>query len=587
MALHEINDEAAAGRLAQHLQAQRDHPAVVITSHHARHDAWIPAQQVAEDLEGIADVWWMRNGEITWEFARHMPGETQVFGEAGRVYAIDNEWINRPRASRLHIAFSVNDGLAIADSLSAEALADAASRGLLAAQAAADVEVTGLVTGITAGRGLVKLSNHRLVSVNPGLVLEGLPVERLITAGQQVTGRLNPESGQLNLAPSVQPAAQALEQYDEGDVVLVKVLEVSSKQATVELFPGVRVVIEVGQITGNRFDAADDLMSIGEIVRARVTRTGPRWSLIMSDVDDDEVEVAAPPLLAGGPPLYVPDVLERAEAEPVIESRLDPEPDLEPAQSVQSKPPRPHPGMLDPKWRERQGDRRPVPPPSRPEPHTAAQPVPHVDDPGAVKHMTRTIAQLKADLEAARRENQLLSRHALEWQEKFRRAEDETKRLRTDRRTSAQRAKQDARRGTLGDRAAFATPEEQFRHEVYMAWVEKIPSHDKADLPLPEYTLSAWFLETLAERAPDVQKKVPEIVVEVLTGLADRSEGRQVHPLLDGSTTAAPKRRNNGLETCMRVAVKINSPSAPRLHYWKGGDVIEFSSVRLHDDMVP
>jgi hypothetical protein len=55
-----------------------------------------------------------------------------------------------------------------------------------------------------------------------------------------------------------------------------------------------------------------------------------------------------------------------------------------------------------------------------------------------------------------------------------------------------------------------------------MAWVDKIPAQEKSSNPLPEYSMSDWFLETVQTSAPDIIKKIPEVVVEVLTGLADR-----------------------------------------------------------------
>lgn len=184
-------------------------------------------------------------------------------------------------------------------------------------------------------------------------------------------------------------------------------------------------------------------------------------------------------------------------------------------------------------------------------------------------------------------ENKQLLRSAGEWQQKFEREHDEAKRLRTQQRGAMQKAKQEARSGKSGDVGAFIDQEQQFRHDIYMAWVEKIPAHDKARLALAEYAIGDQFIETLKTHTPDIKKKTLEVVVEVLTGTAERSAGRDTHPLRDGSPTAPPRTRNNGQETCMRVAVKVGAPSAPRLHYWKGGAVIELSSVRLHDDMQP
>lgn len=45
--------------------------------------------------------------------------------------------------------------------------------------------------------------------------------------------------------------------------------------------------------------------------------------------------------------------------------------------------------------------------------------------------------------------------------------------------------------------------------------------------------------------------------------------------------------RDNGA-VCMRAPLQTNSPSARRLHYWKGpGESVELSRVVLHDDFSP
>ncbi|NLC98431.1 MAG: hypothetical protein GX678_05080 [Actinomycetales bacterium] len=194
---------------------------------------------------------------------------------------------------------------------------------------------------------------------------------------------------------------------------------------------------------------------------------------------------------------------------------------------------------------------------------------------------------LKSERDALSQEAQQLRVRALELQKKLTHAQNETKRLRTKQRKTMQQAKQDARSEQRTDNVLFADAEQQFRHDIYTVWVSKIPAQDKARLQIPEYELSGHFLETLSTHTPDIKKKALEVVVEVLTGTAERSSGRDVHPLRGGSPSAPPVTRNNGFETCMRVAVKIGAPRAPRLHYWKGGDVLELSSVRLHDDMQP
>lgn len=620
MAITYVETESQTSKLAAYLQGKRRKPVVVVSSTRSIDDSWISVHELDSDLGGLADVYWMQNGDLTWLFAKLMPSNANVFGEAGRVYRVNNEWIQHPRKARLYVAFNKKDGAEIVASLSAEALHDASVNGLVALREKTDIPVKGVVKQIVAGRGIAE-TTQGLASIVPELVLPGIQAENLIQVGQSFDALFNEESRQLNLSPSKVTAKEALSHYCLGDVINVKVEAVSKSQATLELFPGVRVDVKIGQITGNPLDSAYDLMSKGEIVRARINRVGPSWLISMSDVDDDEIAVAAPTLLAGGPPLYV--VEEHEFVPPARDDDFDDDSDSEskseslgpelgdddPAdeadttpfeQAPEPTPPapvRPHPGMFDPA-RKHRFLRHDAVSPTEP----AAIPVPDVEQPpiaqaptqpepridlGAQKEMVKTISKLKTQCNALTEEVQQLRTRALALQEKNNENQAELKRLRTAQRKAVQQAKQDARTGRSNAIEPFADAEQQFRHDVYMVWVEKIPAQDKARLPLPDYAISSHFLETLHTHTPDIRKKALEVAVEILTGTAERSAGRDVHPLRGGSPTAPPVTRNNGQETCMRVAVKIGAPSAPRFHYWKGAAQLELSSVRLHDDMQP
>ena len=103
--------------------------------------------------------------------------------------------------------------------------------------------------------------------------------------------------------------ADALSTYVMGSVVLGRVVDLSSRQADVELYPDVVVPLSVEQVTDNPLDALTDLMSIGETLAARVIESGiaptSSWRLGILDVDDDDDALPAPALLLGGPPWLV------------------------------------------------------------------------------------------------------------------------------------------------------------------------------------------------------------------------------------------------------------------------------------------
>ena len=76
--------------------------------------------------------------------------------------------------------------------------------------------------------------------------------------------------------------------------------------------------------------------------------------------------------------------------------------------------------------------------------------------------------------------------------------------------------------------------------------------------------------------------------MEVLTGLAEQSTGRELHQLrTSAGGNAAPQSRTDGA-VCYRVSMQIHTPSARRLHFWKCPDgTIELSRVVVHDVMEP
>lgn len=135
------------------------------------------------------------------------------------------------------------------------------------------------------------------------------------------------------------------------------------------------------------------------------------------------------------------------------------------------------------------------------------------------------------------------------------------------------------------DADAFCDPEDQFRHEVYIAWTRRIPKGEKAVRPLPQYEIGPDFLASLETTEGVDRRKVVDVVVEVLTDC--RSFGRRAHQLREdaGGSSRAVTREDGAV--CWRVTLQQGTPAARRLHLWRSGQVIELSRVVLHDDMTP
>ena len=82
--------------------------------------------------------------------------------------------------------------------------------------------------------------------------------------------------------------------------------------------------------------------------------------------------------------------------------------------------------------------------------------------------------------------------------------------------------------------------------------------------------------------------KALKAVVEVLTGLAERSSAREVHPLRANDGGDAPQLQREDGAGCLRASIERGVASARRLHYWRTADGgVELSRVVVHDDFKP
>ncbi|WP_136709623.1 hypothetical protein [Agromyces sp. H66] len=170
-------------------------------------------------------------------------------------------------------------------------------------------------------------------------------------------------------------------------------------------------------------------------------------------------------------------------------------------------------------------------------------------------------------------------------------------RLRGDRADAARRLREYARRGSaavdgsgrpaLAGRADFIDAEAWVRHEICCAWVERIPACDKVAYPLPTYVVGADFAASLESLDADKFAKAMKAVVDVLTGRAERLDGREVHRLRTSDAGGSPYVVRDDGAHAMRCAIERNTPSARRLHYWvlPGGED-ELARIVLHDAII-
>lgn len=74
--------------------------------------------------------------------------------------------------------------------------------------------------------------------------------------------------------------------------------------------------------------------------------------------------------------------------------------------------------------------------------------------------------------------------------------------------------------------------------------------------------------------------------MEVITGKASQSAGRELHQLRTDDAGGSPQRVREDRARAWRVSLQSNTPAARRLHYWVLSDgSIELAKAGVHDDI--
>lgn len=591
-----IRTEDAAKRLAAEVNSvRRTKPYVVVSTPAGRNRPHIDPAEVESQVGNLADVFLIPTGPESWTFSHEMPESTQVYGGAGRAYPVGTDWVRDPYRSPLRFAWGAEEGPRAANLLIADALGMAAEAGLVGHPELASVTVEGTVEQLVLpSRALVRTDDRHIASIRQELLWPQVPIDRVLGEGMRVAGALDLGSLLYDVRAMAVPATEALAAYRPGDVVLAYVDQVQDQLARLLLHPEVSVLVRRDEVSSNDLDLVSSLMTPGEVLPARVVSGAPEWRLSLLDIDDDEEPRPAPALLRGGPAWLVPPlfpVTAPSAAPPVAVSPDFVEPELirqqpvgttvqeAPADHEVGAPPRPSPLLLD---RRRQAAPREAGPAelavlrrSLEETRTELQ-----STADTVDTLRRAIVDLGNERRLLHNQLQRAKAHAQT-------LDGQLKSAKTELRKARQRANRGSGRGST-DGPVFQDPEEQFRHEVYLAWTRRIPAADKPDRPLHEYTLGEEFLPSLANLDGIDRRKVVDVVVEVLTGLAETLDGRDMHPLRTAPSGGAPPRVRDDGATCWRVALQVKTPQARRLHFWRQKDgAIELSRVALHDDFRP
>lgn len=531
----EIVTQADAAALASHLRSPgRNLPAAVVSRATGAVAAYVDVADLRQDLSGLADVFEICTPEASWAFSHAVPDMCQVYGGAGRVYPVGRGWEADPYESPLRFAHGMPDREQVTRQLIADAMG-MATRGSHTAQArpAAASLVTGEVSGVIAGRALVKLAKQFGQfpgTLWPELVEPGLPAERLFAKGMRVEGSFDPATRRIDVRDMRRPADEALGRYQPGDTILARVATVTMDACTVEVFPGFERTIAASEVTDDDVDLRW-MMSVGEVLPVWFGgHQDGDWLLSIREAGDVTDAVRAPSLLAGGPPWLVPDDPEEARPQPARRAKagpLGPSPDG----AVRLSPLEPTRGILD----------------------------------------------------GLRKENEQLAALLQEARAKADDLDAQLTRARTLRREAVRRRATDSEDANL-----FPEEADQLDFEIRLAWARMTQPSEKADLPLKKWTYGDQFFDTLHSVQGVARSKIVRVIVHILTGRDAELASRELHQLRTGTGgDDAPVTRAGG-ETCWRVSLQTKTPAARRLHYWMRTDgSIELSSIRVHDDFRP
>ncbi|WP_137843033.1 hypothetical protein [Microbacterium sp. 2FI] len=631
--------------LAERILARRQRPLVVVSTDPHTDLFALDTDELAGELRDIADLVLISTGDLTRELDSLLPEKTQVYGGAGRSYPVD--FGVQPDWRRSPLRFP---GGRATQQLIGDALGQAGAAGLFDKPSVRRLAASGVVKGFVADdtRAVVDLDGRGLATISRELTYPPIPLDWSLHRGQRVAGVLDLDT-RLLLVEESTPTQAALEAaFPHGCVTLALVRKVSPARATLLLHPAVEIVLRRIDVSPNPLDTVDLLVAEGDVVAARVTHLSDgTLHLALTDVDDDEPVVPPLALTSGGRPwleegrtleLHTTDAagdlaaLNEAAAastragdarSPVDAAAIPAAPSTlaDPgAVAAASIPPdvqaeRPMPGP---------GRRRVESVPVEATATSAAAAVVaqleggvgDASAPAAGAALRSTQLQLQserarsAELERrlaevgvddsglgrlrarvigaeARLREELAERGELERQLKELKAQQ----------LATTRAVRESRRAapavvpvaSVDDRRSRWVDDEQWvRHEVYLAWVERVEPGERERWAIGEYDVGPEFVASLASLTIGHFDKAMKAVVDAVTGRIRDVPSRGVHALRSGDGAGDPDLVRSDGAKCYRAYIEQNAAAARRLHYWAlAGGAVELSRVVTHDDVRP
>ncbi len=560
--MRHIDSADGARVIAAEILRERARPLVLISTT-AEGEFVFNADNVAQALDGDADVVTIATGEATYVLENELPPKSHVFNGAARSYPpnfhADPDW------QRSLLRFPGRDD----DDLIEDAVAQIVLRPVAAPVRRTWMRATvELISGSAAGN-VARLDDGQRVMV----VADVLPPSVKLTDALEVGGHVEGWLTGVDLAPEPEPVDLA--PFVDGVVTLARVMKVTDLRANLVLHPLApefalrkRAVVPGVDAGENEDVKVSDVVQVGETVRVRVVPDKNGIGLTLIGADGDLPFVPPLPILRGGTPWLREGVHAVAEAAPVAVPAAAP---MDAPAASAAPPPAPA------------GD-----------PVSSGEMVAIREEMAGLKDaFLRLGREVRAgtDLETLdqlRDENTSLSDELRRARGALREQTETSGRLRQEARDARNSRPEPQLSGTRTDRSAWPDEQQWFRHEVIGTWAARTLASEKQEYPLATYVLGPRFLDSVRDLGDTYTEKVLRGVVDALTNRAAEIPGRQLHRLREGQGGSDPYVSRSDGALCWRLSLETNTASARRLHYWQlPGGAIELSRVVLHEDVEP
>jgi hypothetical protein len=591
--------QTLVSRIANHESLK---PWVVVTTPDKDSAPRFDMSQLADDLEGVADIAVVRDGDATWKLSELLVEREDVFAGAARVYPAGYTPENPLKPGPVRLVHANQNPQTPTAKLVSDALAFAYGAGVFRKLGTHSRKTSATISGFVGSqRAIVEVDGDaRFATVAEELTYPGVPLEWLFLQGQKITGSFDPDSKRFIVDSESPSASDLVEHFPWDSVTLGLVVEVERQKAKVQVHPGHTFVLTRDELSPNPKDRVDLLLAPGEIVPVRIYRDAQGATRIrMDDIDDEEdilesLSFGAGPWLQSGRDLVetVVDYVSPEELSlPNVPTETIGEPQAETAPTPPARP-RPGPGLAVA-----------VPPEAVP---VVDANLPLKSDRSAFSTLENQVHGLKAENAELKRRLQGLGGSKAEelyremrsernfFISEFYRLQDEIRAAKADLAEFRKRARDDraiasaeSPRSTQGN---FSSNEEWFREEVRRAWIATYTAQEREKWVLVStgWSMGEGFISSLDGMKDSQLRRLFRLVTHIVSGRAHAENVIEVHPLREGDNASDQAVIRADGAICMRAYVEQGVPQSRRLHYWKGSEnLIELSRVVLHDDMFP